>query len=215
MIHYLPGCDVRKNHPQAIRKIEKYMKEKGAVIDKCCRTKEKLLEKEDIMISNCMMCSLVIKETHPENKNISLYKYILNDDNFPWVDHHGMKIVVQDCWRTRKNKMMQEAIRECLKRMNITVIEMKLNREKTDFDGVWRNNAIDPVLLEVAPCTFESINTNDIDLLSFQEQEQKMKEWVKVYDSQEVMIYCNGCEKGLKMGGIQPVHLIELIAEGL
>ena len=62
MIHYLPGCDVRKNHPQAIRKIEKYMKEKGAVIDKCCRTKEKLLEKEDIMISNCTMCSLVIKE---------------------------------------------------------------------------------------------------------------------------------------------------------
>lgn len=27
MLHYLPGCDVRKNHEQAIQKITKYMQE--------------------------------------------------------------------------------------------------------------------------------------------------------------------------------------------
>ena len=39
MLHYLPGCDVRKNHEQAIQKITKYMQEQGAIIDKCCRSK--------------------------------------------------------------------------------------------------------------------------------------------------------------------------------
>ena len=35
MLHYLPGCDVRKNHPQAIEKLTTYMKNQGAIIDWC------------------------------------------------------------------------------------------------------------------------------------------------------------------------------------
>lgn len=41
MLHYLPGCDVKKNHPQALLAIQKYMQEKGAIIDQCCRNKDK------------------------------------------------------------------------------------------------------------------------------------------------------------------------------
>ena len=45
-------------------------------------------------------------------------------------------------------------------------------------------------------------------------QEEKMKEWVKRYTS-DVLVYCNGCERGLKIGGIQPIHIVELLAENL
>ena len=37
---YEGGYDVRKNHEQAIHKITKYMQEQGAIIDKCCRSKD-------------------------------------------------------------------------------------------------------------------------------------------------------------------------------
>ena len=49
MLHYLPGCDVKKNHPQALLAIQKYMQEKGAIIDQCCRNKDKFLEDHDII----------------------------------------------------------------------------------------------------------------------------------------------------------------------
>lgn len=215
MLHYLPGCDVRKNHPQAIDKLEKYMLQKGAVIDKCCRTKKKLLEENDIMVTNCTMCYLVMEETHYQNRNISLYEYILKDKDFTWVDHHGEIITLQDCWRTRNNKNLQDAIRNCLKKMNFKIVETTPNRQNTQYDGIWKNNKIDDILLDVAPQTFQHILLHDIQLVSLERQEKMMKEWGKQYQTDKVAVYCNACEKGLKMGGIEPIHLVELIAEGL
>ena len=89
MLHYLPGCDVKKNHPQALLAIEKYMQEKGAIIDQCCRNKDKFLEDNDIIVHNCTLCHLVLEETYPHTQIMSLYEYILKDEHFPWVDHHG------------------------------------------------------------------------------------------------------------------------------
>ena len=41
-----------------------------------------------------------------------------------------------------------------------------------------------------------------IELLPQNIQEKKMKEWVKHYKN-NILVYCNGCEKGLKIGGIE------------
>lgn len=215
MLHYIPGCDVKLNHPEAISKIELYMKKQNAIIDKCCRTKEKLLKEEDIMVTNCTMCQIVMDETHPDNECISLYEFVLNDESFPWIDHSGEVITLQDCWRTRHHKKMLNAIRLCLQKMNFTVIELKDNHESTTFDGVWKNNPIANILYEVAPNTFTKISEHDIELLTSEKQKESMIEWVKQYTTEKVVVYCNGCEKGLKLGGIKPVHLVELISEEL
>ena len=53
MLHYLPGCDVRKKHPQAIEKLTNYMKNQGALIDTCCRNKEDFLKENDVLVQNC------------------------------------------------------------------------------------------------------------------------------------------------------------------
>ena len=58
------------------------------------------------------------------------------------------------------------------------------------------------------------LKENYFQFLSPELQEQKMKEWVKHYPS-DVLVYCNGCERGLKIGGIQPIHIVELLAENL
>lgn len=111
MLHYMPGCDVSKNHAKAVGKLERYMVEHDAKIDSCCRVKEKFLSPEDMIVNNCTMCAMILHETHGDNGCLSLYEFVLQDDDFPWVEHQGQTIVVQDCWRSRDNLAMQKAIR--------------------------------------------------------------------------------------------------------
>lgn len=213
MLHYLPGCDVKKNHPTAMKKILSYMKEKGAYIDDCCRTTEKFLNEDDIIVQNCTLCDLILKETHPHNQCLSLYEYILIDESFPWADHSGESIIVQDCLRTKDNIKLQKAVRQCLKKMNYRIIEMDENYNKTQFDGVWIYGMPVQECIDTAPKTMKHIIDHYVTILSEEEKENRMKEWVKQYSIDQIIVYCNGCERGIKIGGKKPTHLVELLAE--
>lgn len=215
MLYYLPGCDVNKNHPIAGKKIQHYMKEKEAQFVRCCRDKKLSLKQDDEVIINCTLCDLVLRETHPYTKRISLYEYVLMDNEFPWVDHHGEAIVIQDCWRTREDFLLQRAVRECLKKMNFKIIEMSENHEKTKYCGVWLYNEPAKDCIDIAPKTMNKIIENDMTLLSPQEQELRMKRWCEQYPINQIAVYCNGCESGIKLGGKTVIHMIELLAEGL
>lgn len=214
MLHYLPGCDVRKNHEQAINKITKYMKKQGFIIDQCCRSKDDFLKEGDIVVQNCTLCQLLIQEKYPDVNCISLYEYILQDKHFPWPNHQGKIISIQDCLRTKENRTFQESIRKCLEKMHYTIIELDDVFEKTIFDGVWIYNEPLDICKEIAPETMKKIKKQYIKLLPQDMQEKKMQEWVKRYKN-DILVYCNGCEKGIKIGGFQPIHLVDLIAENL
>lgn len=214
MLYYLPGCDVRKNHPEAIDKIEQYMLKKGATIVQCCRTTKPLIKAGDIIIHNCTMCQLILEEVYPDAQCQSLYEYILNDKEFPFGDHHQQAIIIQDCWRMKHHQNFQKAIRECLKRMNFHIIEILDCFEKASFCGVWRYNALPQDCMKLAPNTFQNIQ-KDIHLLSQNEQIEKMKQWVQRYHHQKVVVYCNGCEKGIRLGQGECWHMVELLAQGL
>ena len=86
--------------------------------------------------------------------------------------------------------------------------------EKTNFDGIWIYNEPAAICKEIAPKTMQRLKENYFQPLPAKVQEEKMKEWVKRYTS-DVLVYCNGCERGLKIGGIQPIHIVELLAENL
>lgn len=215
MLHYLPGCDVRNNHPKEIEKLTAYMKRQNAIIDVCCRVKEKFLDEGDIIIQNCTLCELLLKESHCDNECLSIYEYILNDPSFPWSDHTGERITVQDCLRTKDNRNLQNAVRECLRRMNYTIVEMENNYDKTTYCGILIFGKPMQNCIDVAPKTMNHLIDHYVEILSNTEKEQRMKEWVKHYHTDQVLVYCNGCEKGLKIGGITPTHLIELITEKL
>lgn len=216
MRHYMPGCDVAKNHPREIKAIQHYMVEKKqAVIDRCCRVSNKLLETGDIIINNCTLCELMLRETHPNNQIISLYEYVLSDPEFPWADFEGLCLTVQDCWRTRNNRQMQDAIRECLVRMHVQIIETEENYEKTKFDGMWLFGNPRQDCVDTAPVICKDIMENYVEPLPEDEQIARMKDWVSRYSTEQVLVYCNGCERGIRVGGGHPIHLVELLAKGL
>lgn len=215
MLHYLPGCDVRKNHPEAIFKLENYMKNKDAIIEQCCRVKESFLDGGDVIVNNCTLCNLILKETHPNNECLSLYEYVLTDSNFPWSDHQGETIIIQDCWRAREDRALQDAIRQCLLKMNFNIIEMDENYDKSKFCGVWLNNQPAQICIDVAPNTFSKIINDHLELLSPEAQKAKMIKWNEQYSNDNILVYCNGCEKGIKLGGRDVIHMVELLAEGI
>lgn len=213
MKYYLPGCDVRRNHPNASAKMTEYMNSKGIEIAQCCRKDLSFLKDGDTIIENCTLCELMLKERVPNIPFQSLYEYLLETD-FQWPNYHGKKIIVQDCWRTRDNISIQNAVRDVLKRMNIQIMEADNNREKSEYCGVWLNNPPAKDCVMLAPNTFTELETYR-HLLTKEEQEEKMSEWVKQYNGMPVVVYCNGCEKGIKLGHGNPIHLIELITGNL
>lgn len=215
MLHYLPGCDVRKNHPEAINKLQRYMEQNGAMIDTCCRVENTFLNEQDMIVNNCTLCQIVLNETHKDNECLSLYEYILKDSSFNWVDHQGESITIQDCWRTRDDLALQKAVRKCLTKMNFNIVEMKENYDKTKYCGVWLYNPPFKDCLKIAPITFNNIEKNYTHLLSEEKQLDLMQEWVKQYTTNTTVVYCNGCEKGIKMGGRNVKHIVDLLAEGL
>ena len=215
MLHYLPGCDVRNNHPLAIEKLTNYMLNQGAKIDVCCRVTEKFLNDGDVIVQNCTLCELLVKESHPDNECLSIYEYVLRDSTFPFKDHTGEVITVQDCVRTKDNRHLQDAVRACLRRMNYTIVEMDSAYEKTRYCGMWIFGRPMQNCFDVAPKAMNYLVDHYVEILSEEEKIRRMQEWVKQFGSEQVLVYCNGCEKGMKAGGITPIHLVELLAEGL
>lgn len=213
MYYYIPGCDVRRNHPAAISKLEKYMNSKGIHTAECCRKDLSFLREEDVIIENCTLCELMLAERTDTESFISLYEYLLKDD-FAWPDYQGITLTLQDCFRTRNNASIQEAVRRCLKLMNINVIETAENRSETEFCGVWLNNPPAHDCVQLAPKTFDELD-HYRHLLTSGEQKEKMEKWVRQYETEKVAVYCNGCERGIRLGGGNPVHMVELIARDL
>lgn len=213
MDYYIPGCDVRRNHPEAVAKMETWMKRQGISPAACCRKDLSFLRKTDRIIENCTLCELMLKERVPEVPFISLYEY-LDQTEFEWPDYQGKQLTLQDCRRTAENVCLQDAVRSILKKMNIRIVEMENNRERSEYCGVWYNNPPAPDCVELAPVTFAELEKQRV-LLSKEDQETKMREWVKQYTTDEIAVYCNGCEKGIRLGGGRPVHLIELITRDL
>ena len=110
---------------------------------------------------------------------------------------------------------MQDAIRLCLQKVNYNIIELEDNYQKTQFDGVWINSMPMQNCIDTAPKAMQYIIDNYVEILDDIEKEKRMKEYVKHYEIDNVLVCCNGCERGLKMGGLLPIHLVELIAQGL
>ena len=211
MLRYLPGCDVTALHPQAIAVIQKYMSEKGFSNLQCCRKDISSLQDGDILIMNCTQCQMIMAERAPEVRRLSLYEYLLTEPDWKWPDYQGVTMPLQDCWRMRDNPALHKAVRECLERMHIRVIEMEDNKEKSTFCGVWMNNPAVEECVHAAPETFARLESYRC-LLSEDAQRLKMQEYVKRFENNEVIVYCNGCEKGIRLGGKKPVHLLDLIS---
>ena len=214
MIWFLPGCTTAAHHPEAAEKLKDYIMESGIPEAPCCKRDISALKDGDTVITCCTLCDLMFAERMPDVRIKSVYEYLLEDPGFPWPDLAREAITLQDCWRKRNDRVIQAAVRACLHRMNVQIVELPDERDRKNYCGIWLNEPADPVCMRLAPETFEEIEKHR-SLLSKEEQAAAMQARVMIYPTEKVIVYCNGCERGIRLGGRTPVHMVELLAMGL
>ena len=213
MLYYLPGCGTNRNHTAAGRKLVDYMRARGAKLSKCCKLDVGYYRDGDAVVQNCTQCSFMLKERCPQVTVTSLYEFVLSDPDFRWADFGGKRMTLQDCFRMRDDAPFHEAVRQCLKKMNVDVVELEENRADAKFCGVWLHEPADPRCAAVAPKSFKALEAHR-KLWSEEEKKAAMRDRVRRCTTDEVVVYCNGCERGLRIGEGRPVHLLELLAAG-
>lgn len=232
---YVASCNFTEEYPEISKKIMNYVKEKfNMPIIRCCVANYKVEEFENrmpenyreawkkiphyekfpagsTMISLCHNCSAIFEERHPEIKCLSLWELILKDDNFSFPDFHGEKITVQDCWRSKENRSEQNAVREILKKMNIEIVELEENFERTKFCGYSLYQPQPPRNALLAPKRFVANAKEFFQEHSQAEKEQLMKKYCAQFSTEKIIAYCHYCVRGLKLGNVNGIHLAEIL----
>lgn len=217
MYVYLPSCNFTAACPDSSKKIKAYLAAKPDVrVAGCCRPTQKTLAAGDTVLSICLTCSAITREVSPQVGEMSFWDYLLHDPDFPWPDFGGERMTVQDCWRARHKPALQKAVRACMARMHLEPVELEENFEKTQFDGVWRfSDAPIRRNIGIAPVYFSEVQEHGITPLPPEEQQARMTAWAKQYTTPRVLTYCNACLQGVRMGGADGVHLMELLTARL
>ena len=212
MIYYLPSCKYKAAHRDSNQKIQRYLAGKPDLeIVGCCRVSQHLFQAGDLILTNCTSCAAITDEASPQAREISVYEYLLEDPEFVWPDHQGEEITVQDCFRSIYKPQMMLAVRECLKRMNIVPVEIEENMERSRFDGTFQFSNVSESNLKLAPNFYTKIQDEYIDVIAPEEQKARMIAWVRQYKTNRIVAYCNSCLNGILLGGVNGVHLLDLI----
>ena len=201
MKYYFPSCKFTQMRPETSEKVKSYMASKGVRVVGCCRPGHKALSGwNDIAITICETCSIIIGENRPAAKVISLYEFIDSLPNFPFPDYKGERITLQDCYRAKARETEKAAVRSVLRKMNVEVVELPGTEEEINFDGR-------------APLRFAEIK-KDMQSKSPEEIDAYLKNYCQRFTTERVSCYCNSCLSGLVQGlpeGKRAVHVAELL----
>lgn len=236
MNYYIAGCVFTAKYPDLSKKIQDYVASSTDMsIVRCCvpgwktelyeekMPKGELAERwralpqshvfspDDAIWSLCPNCMNITEEWRKTKDVHSLWEWIDQDSHFPFPEHSGLRVTLQDCWRMRDRSATHRAVRSLLRKMNIDFLELPLNRDNADFCGkslfrpqVERNPRLAPRhYIENAEGLFLPH--------SEEEQNRLMQEYCNRFETTTVVCYCHYCLEGLLAGGVRGIHLAELL----
>lgn len=214
---YWPSCNFPKFFPDTAPLVDDYMaKHYGAELMECCHFNASTFDMDKTAVTICMSCALMVRERGGEKtevpiKELNIFELLCDDDSFPWPDLKGEKITLQDCFRAKDNRNIQDAVRKCLKRMNAEIVELPDNRENCRYDGrfLLRDASSDSKIH--APEYFSTVFPEHVTVMDEEEQLAYLKEYAEKITTDRVVCYCNTCTTGLKAAGKNAVHLAELM----
>ena len=209
---YYPSCNFQKFFPETAKRIRAYLSQRPEVtIAGCCHRTAQIPVEGDTILTVCRSCMRTLSETRADIPNKSLFEYLLDLEDFSWPDLGGENITVQDCFRARGDHGLQDAVRECLLRMNAVPVEMPNNRDEEMFDGAFLFHEPYPQNMQEAPKYFRDYLKDYIIIVPEEEWESRFREHARGFTTKRVVGYCNTCVKSLRDVGVDCVHLAELI----
>lgn len=209
---YFPSCKFTAYSLEASRKIQSYLAENyNAQISGCCRPNHQHITPQDTVVYICNTCAAICREDSAAAKVVSVWELLAADDRFAYPDYRQRKMAVQDCWRVYDNAPQQKAVRTLLQKMNIASEELDENYEKTQFCGV---SLYEPLIKQNGDFAPKRFIENAKGLFLPHTPEEKtalMEKHCQMIHAAEVVCYCNGCINGIRLGGKQGIHLLDLV----
>ena len=154
--------------------------------DKCCRIQPKL-EQDSTLINICAGCSENF--VNYDNVNtVTLWEVLDTIEDLELPDHSGLTVTIHDACSYINKPHIYQIVRRLLKKMNIEIIEAKLNSEKT-------------------VCCGRSL-FGKVPLEKIYEQQQKRGDQMPC---QDVVTYCSFCMGSMAKAGKTSHHLLNLI----
>lgn len=238
MEYYIASCVFSTRFPSLSRRIQEVVSLRyGPQLVRCCVGQYKLREFEarmpagaarenwtqlpdsgvfqpgDRVYSLCHNCNNIIEEQHPGVEVLSLWELLDRDEAFPLPDYSGLRVTVQDCWRSRDRAAEQAAVRSLLRKMHIDYDEAPEHHADTEFCGVSLYRPQPPRNPRLAPKHYVDGAVGKFLPHSEAEQAALMRDYCGRLLPQPVACYCHYCLEGLKLGGAEAWHLAELIFE--
>lgn len=210
MIYYFPSCNYTKASPEHSELIKRYLAKQGVQVLGCCRGFHKKLTDIDTAITICQSCYAIVDE-NTNAKQISVFEYLDEIEDFKWPDYQGQTMIIQDCLKAKDKPELHKAVRSILKKMNINIIELPNNKEKCDYCGVFPYNEPIKANLMIAPIYFGEIMKPYYDFKDRDTQQLLMEQRKELYQDYKVVCYCNSCLRGVKMVHNNATHLMDLI----
>ena len=234
--YYIASCLFTARFPETSIKIQKYVENRFDIeILRCCipnfRVKENTeripdenvreawkklpvsakIEPGDTVYSLCHNCTNILAEQRDGVNLISLWELIDKDKTFVYPNYAGLKVTVQDCWRSREQHGEQDAVRSLLSRMNIEYIETAENRENTNFCGSTLYREQPAKNAKFAPKHYVEQAVGKFLPHTPEEQVAIMQDYCKNFTTHIVVCYCHYCLEGLLQGGVEGRHIAQLL----
>lgn len=209
--YYYPSCKFTAFSPKTSEQISDYLaKRYGMTIQGCCRPAHALMTEDDTAYCVCNTCSAICSEDSPATVK-SIWELLQNDDDFPFPDLHHETMTLQDCWRCYDRREEQDAVRAILRKINVDVIELKENFEKTKFCGTSLHIPLVQANADFAPKRFVENAAGMFIPKTEEEQKALMVEHCSKIKTDKVICYCVPCTNGIRKGGKQGIHLMDLL----
>jgi Fe-S oxidoreductase len=151
----------------------------------CCRHVPPLAPE---VVNVCPGCDRRFRENYQDASTISLWELLVEKPLIALPDYGGREMTIIDACPTRGEARVHDAVRELVRRMNISLVEPANTRTKSTCcgDTFWGTVPAERVVSE-------------------------MKKKAAEMPAEEVVVYCVSCAKAMFVGGRRPRHLIDLL----
>jgi len=209
---YYPSCNFQRLFPGTAAKIRAYMETQADVrVAGCCHVTNGQPAQGDSIVTVCTSCTHILRELRSDVPVMSLYAFMLTRGGFTWPDHSGERAALQDCFRARGDRALQDDVRACLALMGMDIAEVPPCRDEADFDGAFLLRRPPERNEREAPGYFVDYLPAHLTVLPESAWKAVFKRRADVFGGMPVVTYCNTCQTGLEEGGADARHIASLM----
>jgi Fe-S oxidoreductase len=189
-LYFAPGCALMLYKPGLADKILGILNKNLGKVDlllTCCQHNPNLPENSKV-INVCPGCDKRFSKDYAGVSTVSLWEVINENSFFEYPDYKGRKMTIIDACPTREVNIVQNSIRDLLKKMNINLIEPKNTRKESTCCG------------DVYYGSMPTIKVIELMI----EKASEMPE-------NDIVVHCVSCVMAVCTGGKNPHYLADLL----